>query len=107
MTGARVSYAQARDGLLFRIVGHVHPRWATPDVSLVAQVLLSILMVWCLGSFQKLADGFVFTMWIFYAMAAAAIFILRIRRPEAHRPFRCPGYPIVPAVFVLVGLGMT
>jgi len=107
MTGARVSYAQARDGLLFRIVGHVHPRWATPDVSLIAQVVLSIVMVWCLGSFQKLADGFVFTMWIFYAMAAAAIFILRTRRPEFPRPFRCPGYPVVPAVFVLVSLGMT
>jgi amino acid transporter len=107
MTGARVSYAQARDGLLFRVIGHVHPRWHTPDVSLISETVLSIIAVWFLGSFQALADGFVFTMWIFYAMAGAAIFVVRAKRPDAPRPFRCPGYPVVPAVFVLVSLGMT
>lgn len=107
MTGARVSYAQARDGLLFRFIGHVHPRWATPDAALITQVLLSVVAVWFLGSFQALADGFVFTMWIFYAMAGGAIFILRMRRPNATRPFRCPGYPVVPALFVLSALAMT
>jgi amino acid transporter len=107
MTGARVSYAQARDGLLFRVIGHVHPRHGTPDVSLVVQLALSIVAVWFLGSFQALAEGFVFTMWIFYAMAAGAIFVLRVRRARVERPFRCPGYPVVPGVFVLVSLGMT
>ncbi len=109
MTGARVSYAQARDGLLFRFIGHVHPRWHTPDVSLVAQVLLSIVAVWFLGSFQELAEGFVFTMWIFYALGASAIFVMRVKRPPPHveRPFICPGYPIVPGVFVLVAVVMT
>lgn len=107
MTGARVSYAQARDGLLFRFIGHVHPRWSTPDTALIAQVLLSVAAVWWLGDFQSLAEGFVFTMWIFYAMAGAAIFILRYRRPDAARPFRCPGYPVVPALFVLSSLAMT
>ena len=107
MTGARVSYAQARDGLLFRFVGHVHPKWNTPDAALISQVLLSIVAVWFLGSFQALADSFVFTMWIFYALGAAAIFILRIKNPTTPRPFRCPGYPIVPALFVLAALAMT
>ena len=107
MTGARVSYAQARDGLLFRFIGHVHQRWATPDAALISQVLLSVAAVWWLGDFQALAEGFVFTMWIFYAMAGAAIFILRLRRPDATRPFRCPGYPVVPALFVLSALAMT
>jgi APA family basic amino acid/polyamine antiporter len=106
MTGARVSYAQARDGLLFRFIGHVHPRWLTPDASLLAQVALAILAVWTLGSFQSLMDGFVFTMWIFYGLAGAAIFVLRRTRPDAPRPFRCPGYPAVPALFVLAALGM-
>lgn len=106
MTGARVSYAQARDGLLFRFIGHVSPRFGTPDYSLIAQVVLSIVAVWYLGSFQELAAGFVFTMWIFYGLAGAAIFVLRVRRPELARPFRCPGYPVVPAVFVLSSLGM-
>ena len=107
MTGARVSYAQARDGLLFRFIGHVHPRWHTPDVALLAQVGLSIVAVWFLGSFQELAEGFVFTMWIFYGMAGAAIFVIRARRPDAERVFVCPGYPVVPGLFVLVAAGMT
>jgi APA family basic amino acid/polyamine antiporter len=107
MTGARVSYAQARDGLLFGFIGHCHPRWHTPDAALFSQVFLSIVAVWFLGSFQALADSFVFTMWIFYALAGAAIFILRFRLPHAERPFRCPGYPVVPALFVLVAAGMT
>jgi amino acid transporter len=107
MTGARVSYAQARDGLLFRFIAHVHPKWHTPDASLISQVLLSIVAVWFLGSFQALAESFVFTMWIFYAMAGAALFILRIKSPTAHRPFRCPGYPIVPALFVAAAVAMT
>jgi APA family basic amino acid/polyamine antiporter len=101
MTGARVSYAQARDGLLFRFIGHVHPRYATPDAALWSQVLLSIVAVWLLGSFQSLMEGFVFTMWIFYALAGVSIFVLRIRRPGLERPFKCPGYPVVPLLFVL------
>ncbi|HVU62932.1 MAG TPA: amino acid permease [Phycisphaerales bacterium] len=107
MTGARVSYAQARDGLLFRFIGHVHPRYGTPDAALISQVVLSVVAVWWLGSFQALAEGFVFTMWIFYALGGAAIFVFRARWPHAARPFACPGYPIVPAVFVLSALGMT
>ena len=107
MTGARVSYAQARDGLLFGFIGHVHPKWNTPDAALISQVLLSIVAVWFLGSFQALADSFVFTMWIFYALGGAAIFILRFQQPSTPRPFRCPGYPIVPALFVLSAIAMT
>lgn len=106
MTGARVSYAQARDGLLFGFIGHVSPRFKTPDYSLLIQVALSIVAVWYLRGFQELALGFVFTMWIFYGLAGAALFVLRIKRPDAARPFRCPGYPIVPAVFVLASAGM-
>lgn len=107
MTGARVSYAQARDGLLFRFIGHVHPRYHTPDTSLIIQVVLGVIAVWLLADFQQLAEGFVFTMWIFYGLAGASIFVLRKTQPNAPRAFRCPGYPIVPAVFVLVSLAMT
>lgn len=107
MTGARVSFAQARDGLLFRFLGHVHPKYATPDVSLIAQVLLAIVAVWVLGSFQSLMESFVFTMWIFHALAGAAIFLKRARETAAsEQPFRCPGYPVVPAVFVLSSISM-
>lgn len=107
MTGARVTYQQARDGLLFAPLGRVHPRWGTPHVALSVQLVLSCVATWFLKDFDRLAGSFVFTMWIFYGLAGSAIFVLRLRRPQAERPFRCWGYPIVPAVFVLTSLGMT
>lgn len=107
MTGARISYAQARDGLLFRFLGRVHPRFQTPDTSLWIQLALSLTALWGLESFSEMAGGFVFTMWIFYGLAGAAIFTLRIKRPDLERPFHCPLYPIVPGLFVLSSVGMT
>jgi APA family basic amino acid/polyamine antiporter len=107
MTGARVTFAQAREGLLFRSLGHIHPRLQTPDVSLVVQLVLSCAAVLLYKDFETLAGGFTFTMWIFYAMAAAAVIVLRVRRPDLERPYRCWGYPVVPVVFILAAIGMT
>ncbi len=107
ITGARVTYAQARDGLLFRFLGRVHPRYGSPDASLWVQLGLSCAAVWFASGFQELADTFVFTMWIFYGLAGASVFILRVRRPDAERPYRCWGYPIVPALFVAAAGAMT
>ena len=115
LTGARVTFAQARDGLLFRFLGRIHPRYETPAVALWAQLLLACVALWhplLLGRvegspFQRLADGFTFTMWIFYGLAAIAIFVLRIREPHTPRPYRCWGYPVVPGLFVLASAGMT
>lgn len=107
ITGARVTFAQARDGLLFGFLGHVHPKYRTPDVSLWVQVALSCAAVWGLQTFERLAGGFVFTMWIFYALAALAVIRLRLREPHRERPYRCPGYPVVPALFILAALAMT
>jgi APA family basic amino acid/polyamine antiporter len=106
LTGARVTFAQARDGLLFHFLAKVSPQ-GTPAVALWTQCALSISATLLLGSFTKLADTFVFTMWIFYGMAAAAVLILRRTRPDLPRPYRCWGYPIVPIIFVLVALAMT
>ncbi len=106
LTGARVTFAQARDGLLFRFLGRVHPRYQTPAVSLWFQLALSCFALWYASGFQELADAFVFTMWIFYGLAAAAIFVLRARLPDAPRPFRCPLYPVIPALFVLAAVAM-
>jgi amino acid transporter len=107
LTGARVTFAQARDGLLFSWLARIHPRFQTPHVALFQQLLFSLIALWLLRSFQNLADGFIFTMWIFYGMGGIAIFILRHRQPDAPRPFRCPGYPIVPALFILAAAIMT
>lgn len=107
MTGARVSFAQARDGLLFGFLGRVSPRFGTPAVALMVQLGLSITAVWMLGTFESLAGGFVFSIWIFYGLGAAAMIILRIRRPDAARPFRCPAGMVVATVFVLAATAMT
>lgn len=115
LTGARVTFAQARDGLLFRALGGIHGRFQTPAASLWAQLLLAMLALWhplLLGRpegspFQRLADGFTFTMWIFYGLAALSLFVLRVRAPDQPRPFRCWGYPIVPGLFLLASMAMT
>ncbi|HLF94867.1 MAG TPA: amino acid permease [Planctomycetota bacterium] len=107
MTGARVTFAQAREGLLFRALGRVHPRFETPYVSLLVQLVLSCAAVLHFKTFDKLAGGFTFTMWIFYAMAAAAVIVLRVRRPDLPRPYKCWGYPFVPVLFILAAAGMT
>lgn len=107
MTGARVTFAQARDGLLFRFLGRIHPRYETPAVALWVQLALSCTAVLVLQDFGALADSFVFTMWIFYGLAAAALFVLRARNPGEHRPYRVPGYPLVPAIFVVASIAMT
>jgi len=106
LTGARVTYAQARDGLLFRFLGHVHPRFLTPDVSLYSQAVLTAVAVVYLRRFKDLSEGYGFLMGIFYAGAAAAVLVLRRRRPDLERPYKCWGYPVVPLVFILVSLGM-
>jgi APA family basic amino acid/polyamine antiporter len=107
ITGARISYAQARDGLLFRSLGRVEPRFRTPAVSLWVQLVLAVAATWIAGDFQALASTFVFTMWIFYGLAGAVIVILRRRLPDAARPYRCPGYPWVPGIFVAASAAMT
>jgi amino acid transporter len=107
ITGARVTFAQARDGLLFKVLGHVNAKFRTPDVSLWSQCAMSCFGVIALRQFERMIGGFVFTMWIFYALAAASVIILRIRRPELERPYRCWGYPFVPIAFILATAFMT
>ena len=107
MTGARVTFAQARDGLLFDFLARVHPRFQTPAIALWVQLALSCTAVVWLGSFTSLADSFVFTMWIFYGLGAGALFIIRKRGGGDDLEYRVPGYPLVPFVFVLASAAMT
>jgi amino acid transporter len=107
MTGARITFAQSNDRLLFGVFRRVHPTYLTPDASLWIQLGLSLTALWALDGFTAMAEGFTFTMWIFYGLAGLALFTLRVSRPDAERPYRCWGYPIVPALFVTAAAAMT
>lgn len=98
MTGARVLFATAADGLLFKPIATVHPTYKTPSVAIVLEAVLGVLFV-MIGTFEQLADAFVTAIVPFYAMAVASVFVFR-RRPGYAPPFRVPGYPVVPAIFI-------
>jgi APA family basic amino acid/polyamine antiporter len=106
LSGARVPYAMARDGLFFRITGVVHPKFRTPSGALVFQGILAGLMA-LTGTFEELTSLFVFAAWIFYALSVVAMFRLRRIEPDLARPYRTWGYPVVPALFVAGALALT
>jgi amino acid transporter len=102
LTGGRVPYAAARDGLFFRSFAVVHPRFATPGGSIIGMTSWACVLVVVSGGFRELFTYVIFASWILYAMAAFAVIVLRIKRPDLLRPYRTWGYPYVPLVFVLV-----
>jgi APA family basic amino acid/polyamine antiporter len=99
MTGSRILFTMAADGLLFRPVAIVDRRFQTPAVAIWLSATLGVIFVLA-GTFESLADTFVTAIVPFYALAVASIFVLR-RRSDYHPPFRVPGYPVVPAVFIV------
>ena len=105
LTGPRMYYAMARDGVFFRALGSVHPRFGTPAMAIAAGGFWAVLLtLW--GSFEQLLTYVVFASWLFAALAAASVFVLRRRHPEAPRPFRVPGYPVTPALFILAAMAI-
>jgi APA family basic amino acid/polyamine antiporter len=100
LSGARVPYAMARDGLFFRSVSRVNPRYHTPGVSILALSLWSALLVLS-GRYEQLFTYVIFASWILYGMTAASVVVLRWKRPELVRPYRTVGYPVLPVLFVL------
>ena len=96
--GARVLYAMAEGGLFWRPASRVDPRFGTPAIALAAQALVSIAFVFT-GRFEQLLTSVLFASWFFYALGGLAVFVLR-RDPGLERPYRVPGYPAVPALFV-------
>jgi amino acid transporter len=105
MTGPRIFYAMAEDGLFFRPISAVHPTWRTPWAAILLAAALGVGYV-SLRTFEQLADSFVLGIWPFYALAVGAVFLLRVRRPELERPYRTAGYPWVPLVFLGASLAM-
>ncbi len=106
LSGARVPYAMARDGLFFHVTGIVHPKYRTPAGALVFQGTLACLMA-LTGTFEELTSLFVFAAWIFYALSVVAMFRLRKIAPDLPRPYRTWGYPVVPALFVIGAFALT
>jgi basic amino acid/polyamine antiporter, APA family len=106
LSGARVPYAMARDGIFFKIAGGIHPKYRTPGRALWFQCVLASIMALS-GTFEELTNLFIFAGWIFYGLAVVALFRLRKTEPDMPRPYRCWGYPWVPAVFVLGALVLT
>jgi APA family basic amino acid/polyamine antiporter len=102
MSGARVPFAMARDRYFFSALAEVHPRFRTPSVAIAVQLALSILLLLLGGNFRQLFSLAIFAEWLFYMIAGSTVFVFRRRDPEAHRPYRVPGYPVLPALFVAV-----
>ena len=99
LAGPRIFFALADDGLFFRRIAAVHPRFGTPHVAITLAMVLGAAMV-LTQTFEQLTDTFVLAMWPFYALSVAAIYRIRQQRPDLPRPYRAWGYPVLPAVFV-------
>jgi APA family basic amino acid/polyamine antiporter len=105
MTGPRIFFAMADRGLFFRGIARVSPRFQSPSVAIWLATTLGVLYV-LFNDFQQLADKFILGIWPFYALAVAAVFVLRRTRPDMPRPYRTWGYPVVPILFLLASVAM-
>lgn len=103
MMSARVHYSMSREGLFFRKIGEINPRFRTPGPSLILQGVWASLLVLS-GTFDQLTDMLIFVSWIFYAAAAFGVIVLRRRMPDTPRPYRVWGYPALPGAFVAFAL---
>ncbi|MBA3318672.1 MAG: amino acid permease [Gemmatimonadales bacterium] len=101
----RIFYAMAEDRLFFRGVAAVHPRYGTPHTAIALTAGLAIGFLW-LRTFEQLIEIFILAILPFWALGAGAVILLRRRRPDLVRPYRTPGYPVVPVLFILATLGI-
>jgi APA family basic amino acid/polyamine antiporter len=103
LAGARVYYAMARDGLFFSAVGNVNARYHTPATSLLVQAVWAALLTLS-GTYSELLNYVIFAVVLFYILTIAGVFRLRRLRPDAPRPYRAWGYPLLPALYIVFGL---
>ena len=102
MSGGRIPFAVARDGYFFKSLAEVHPRFHTPSLAIVVQGVMAVILLLGGGAFKDFFSLAIFAEWLFYMLAASTIFVFRRREPNVPRPYRAWGYPVVPALFVLV-----
>lgn len=103
MTGARVPYAMAKDGLFFKQLANVNSTTSVPVISILVQACVAILLAMS-GTFDQLTNYVVFSSWIFYAMVTGVVFVLRKRLPDAPRSYKTLGYPLVPIIFIVLAV---
>jgi basic amino acid/polyamine antiporter, APA family len=103
LTSPRMYFAQARDGLFFRKFGDIHPRYQTPSFAILAQGVWAAVLV-VSGSYEALADYAMFAIWLFYALMIAGVIVLRRTQPQLNRPYRMWGYPVTPALFLIIAI---
>ncbi|HEY1271407.1 MAG TPA: amino acid permease [Terriglobales bacterium] len=103
LAGARVYYAMARDGLFFRSVAKLHPKYKTPTASLMVQMIWTCIL--CVsGSYGQLLDYIIFAVLVFYILTIFGLFVLRRTHAQADRPYRAIGYPALPAIYIVMAL---
>jgi len=100
LTGARIPFAMARDGLFFRRLAHLTIKAKVPAIAILAQAVVATILA-ASGSYDQLTDYVIFASWIFYASVTASVIVLRIREPQLHRSFRVPFYPWLPVIFLI------
>jgi APA family basic amino acid/polyamine antiporter len=101
LTGARIPFAQARDGLFFSRFGRIHPRFETPSFAIAVQAVWTGVLILS-GSYETLSSYTILSAWVFYAMSVAAVMVLRYKLPDAPRPSRMWGYPATLWIFLIV-----
>jgi APA family basic amino acid/polyamine antiporter len=103
LSGARVYYAMAKDGLFFKSTGKVHPKYLTPKNALIVQGIWTCVL--CLsGTYGQLLDYIIFAVLVFYILTIGGLFVLRRTQPQAERPYRAIGYPVLPAIYIVMAL---
>ena len=101
LAGSRVYYAMSCDGLFFKATARLHPRYKTPVASLILQAVWTCVL--CVsGSYGQLLDYIICVELVFYILTIASVFVLRVRRPDAERPYRAFGYPVLPALYIVM-----
>jgi len=104
LTAPRIYYAMANDGVFFKRVAEVHPRYRTPAYSILFQSIWAVVLILFWGTYESLISYVVFTDWIFFGLAAATVFVFRKRMPNAERPYKTLWYPVPPLLFIGVAL---